>query len=84
MSQSAKKPEPATSTAPAERRARVVSDASKAATIFNKLCQLDFDEQEELKESPESIKRKYAQRRSQLLGDDVSPEVARLVEKMRA
>ena len=65
-----------------EKKQRVVSDASRAAFLFNKLNQLDEEEQAELQESPQEIKNKYTARRDALLAEE-NETVLVLVRKMR-
>jgi hypothetical protein len=67
---------------PAAKKQRVVSDASRAAFLFNKLSQLDAEEKLELEQSPENIQKRFAERRKTLLKDE-KDEVISLVVRMR-
>ncbi|HEY3252953.1 MAG TPA: hypothetical protein VGJ91_03360, partial [Polyangiaceae bacterium] len=73
-----------TTAAPAVKRDRgTTTDGVKAGQLFEKLTQLDADEQAELAASPSDIRSRFDERRARALAA-APEEVRRLVEKMRA
>ena len=59
------------------------SDGAQAGSLFNRLADLDAQEQEELAASPASIRAKFEERRARLL-DAATETVRDLVLRMRA
>lgn len=61
---------------------RPQSDASRAASIVNKLTCIDEEEQAELAQSPAAIRSKYECRRQGVMAS-ASDDVRKLVDRMR-
>ena len=59
------------------------TDGVKAGQLFEKLNQIDTDEQEEIASFPASVRTKYERRRAKVL-EGASDDVRKLVEKLRA